>query len=76
MSRRAPTVAEFEASLGLTWFFELSALQRQILCNIANLPQYSTKPWDELAPSIRLAIANAALILCEVADLLARDLER
>lgn len=74
--RRASTVAEFEADLGLAWTFELTPLQRQRLCNLADLPQYAARNWDALAPGIRLALAQAALDLCELAGKLAPDLER
>ncbi|MGH7144757.1 MAG: hypothetical protein ACREJ2_11615 [Planctomycetota bacterium] len=69
-------MSEFEAGLAVSWYLELSDYQRQILCNMAGLPQYATSSWEKLSPSIRLALANAGLVVCELAARLALDLER
>lgn len=74
--KSAATVATFESRLGLSWFFELTPLECQLLANVAGLPEYGQRSWDSLAPSLRLALADAALKVCELAGKLAPDLER
>lgn len=74
--RRPATVAEFESRLGLSWFFELTPLECQRLANLAGIPEYAHYAWDRLTPSLRLALAQAALDVCELAAKLAPDLER
>lgn len=74
--RRAPTVADFEANMPLCWFFELTPLERQILCNVANVPGYARTTWAAMSPAVRLALTQAALMTCELAAKLAPELER